>query len=795
MRRQHPTLRLALLLPAVVLLLLAATPSIQAQDATATTAAAAPEANSTAALNTTAPAASNTATAASVPTGNATDNATTLTLSSVDQQLPPFKGLRSCLPFNILLAAAKENATAGNDTAASSNSSSSGRIIFQAEFAVINQTVAAIEDDVLTLSLAGGFESRQPINLTVVMPAAAQLRYVANYGSGAVVLGPGHNTTLLRLLAPTVGTIQAFNVTADTLAFSSNGVLGSSVSGAFKHADIVTDVATGSVALTSSTPVNLTVQLGGITTVVADVPAGSSISGSAGGLSKVQYTDGNCDVTTQMPFPFPAPSIFGPGGFGFGAGGNAMQQANSKCQQVQAGAAQPVVAIAANPQWTCGVIVDGTLSCQQGNDTGQVLQWNVTNTTATQQPPTTPDVAPPPGVGNRDNPNAVSSSPSPTTAAAAAAPPTDTTTGTTNAGTAGAANAASPSPSPAANVAVAGNAGNSAGNNADATAGGLTEVPALSSTTSPASPAAATTPSPEPVEAPLPAPPNPAAGTGGGRKMLQGTPVGFGLPSAFQGFPFGTTTMTPGGTISTGSFTSGPGASSFSSGSVPGATQMPMLMKKLHLRPWCIFFQLWQRSFTSGPGASSFSSGSVPGATQTSTSQGGSPATTTLSTGGVGSTVFNPVVVPATTPQTFAADNATSNTTTTTNATGASPSPQTTSPSAAGAAAGGGGATPGSASGGPVSVSMRTAGPSGAAGVAVVNTACSSRQQSLSMLVTPAAEQQRPTMNFPTRPGGNNGGTSGGTGSVTGGTAGDASASGAGGASNNTTAPASTPLP
>ncbi|WIA20832.1 hypothetical protein OEZ85_005185 [Tetradesmus obliquus] len=647
----------------------------------------------------------------------------------------------------------KENATAGNDTAASSNSSSSGRIIFQAEFAVINQTVAAIEDDVLTLSLAGGFESRQPINLTVVMRAAAQLRYVANYGSGAVVLGPGHNTTLLRLLAPTVGTIQAFNVTADTLAFSSNGVLGSSVSGAFKHADIVTDVATGSVALTSSTPVNLTVQLGGITTVVADVPAGSSISGSAGGLSKVQYTDGNCDVTTQMPFPFPAPSIFGPGGFGFGAGGNAMQQANSKCQQVQAGAAQPVVAIAANPQWTCGVIVDGTLSCQQGNDTGQVLQWNVTNTTATQQPPTTPDVAPPPGVGNRDNPNAVSSSPSPTTAAAAAAPPTDTTTGTTNAGTAGAANAASPSPSPAANVAAAGNAGNSAGNNADATAGGLTEVPAPSPTTSPASPAAATTPSPEPVEAPLPAPPNPAAGTGGGRKMLQGTPVGFGLPSAFQGFPFGTTTMTPGGIISTG-------------------------------------------SFTSGPGASSFSSGSVPGATQTSTSQGGLPATTTLSTGGVGSTVFNPVVVPATTPQTFAADNATSNATTTNgNATGASPSLQTTSSSAAGAAAGGGGATSGVASGPSTSVSMRTAGPSGAAGVAVVNTACSSRQQSLSMLVTPAAEQQRPNMNFPTRPGGNNGGTSGGTGSVTGGTAGDASAAGAGGASNNMTAPASTPLP
>jgi hypothetical protein len=46
------------------------------------------------------------------------------------------------------------------------------------------------------------------------------------------------------------------------------------VSGAFNTAEITTDVATGSVAFTSTTPVNLTVSLGGITTVVADVPEG-----------------------------------------------------------------------------------------------------------------------------------------------------------------------------------------------------------------------------------------------------------------------------------------------------------------------------------------------------------------------------------------------------------------------------------------------------------------------------------------------------------------------------------------
>jgi hypothetical protein len=51
-------------------------------------------------------------------------------------------------------------------------------------------------------------------------------------------------------------------------------ILGSSVSGAFNQANIITDVATGSVAFTSTTPVNLTVSLGGITTVVADVPEG-----------------------------------------------------------------------------------------------------------------------------------------------------------------------------------------------------------------------------------------------------------------------------------------------------------------------------------------------------------------------------------------------------------------------------------------------------------------------------------------------------------------------------------------
>jgi len=50
-----------------------------------------------------------------------------------------------------------------------------------------------------------------------------QLRYVANYGSGLLVLGPGHTTSRLRLLAQNIGQIKALNVTANSLSFAGSG--------------------------------------------------------------------------------------------------------------------------------------------------------------------------------------------------------------------------------------------------------------------------------------------------------------------------------------------------------------------------------------------------------------------------------------------------------------------------------------------------------------------------------------------------------------------------------------------
>lgn len=81
---------------------------------------------------------------------------------TVDKPLPFFKGVRSCLPFNILVAAPLK--TADGNTIETTN----GRITITADPSVINSTAVAVEDDILTLSLVGnGVFSVQPIKFIV----------------------------------------------------------------------------------------------------------------------------------------------------------------------------------------------------------------------------------------------------------------------------------------------------------------------------------------------------------------------------------------------------------------------------------------------------------------------------------------------------------------------------------------------------------------------------------------------------------------------------------------------------
>lgn len=54
-------------------------------------------------------------------------------------------------------------------------------------------------------------------------PGGSAFESVANHGSGMVVIGPGFNTSNLRINAESVGQVRAVNITADTLSFSGSG--------------------------------------------------------------------------------------------------------------------------------------------------------------------------------------------------------------------------------------------------------------------------------------------------------------------------------------------------------------------------------------------------------------------------------------------------------------------------------------------------------------------------------------------------------------------------------------------
>lgn len=56
-----------------------------------------------------------------------------------------------------------------------------------------------------------------------VPPTGGELEYVSNHGAGTVVLGPGHNTSSMRINAASVGQVNAINITTNTLTFTGAG--------------------------------------------------------------------------------------------------------------------------------------------------------------------------------------------------------------------------------------------------------------------------------------------------------------------------------------------------------------------------------------------------------------------------------------------------------------------------------------------------------------------------------------------------------------------------------------------
>lgn len=148
-----------------------------------------------------------------------------ITLQQVDQAIPSFYAIRSCLPFNVLVlpSNASSNISAtGPLGSPGDNTNGTGRVVFVAEQDVINATNVTVTNGVLALSLAHGFATRQAIQLTVYT-ALQPLVYAGSFGSGDLVLGPGIHTTSLAIYSSGVSQVKAFNMTVQDLAIVTTG--------------------------------------------------------------------------------------------------------------------------------------------------------------------------------------------------------------------------------------------------------------------------------------------------------------------------------------------------------------------------------------------------------------------------------------------------------------------------------------------------------------------------------------------------------------------------------------------
>ncbi|KAI8467716.1 MAG: hypothetical protein J3K34DRAFT_460251 [Monoraphidium minutum] len=298
----------------------------------------------------------------------------------------------SCVPFNVLVlpspaGAASDGAGAGGAAGRAASASGSptdggnggggARIVFNASYGVINGTNATVAGGVLALQLARGYETRLPVQLTVYTDPVRPLTYAATYGSGDIVLGPGaaNGSSFEAAGGAGGGRVIADGVSVDRVVVSSFGVSGHHVHGSFGSATVRAN-GVGTSGVKSNRPAAVAARLGGITTLLVDVPQGSTINGTADALAKVVYAQGDCSVRSTAP-SFRLPSLFGSAPLGAGVGGLGGLFDQNKCSQI---APEEMQARIQPPPttWSCGVIVDGVTFCTGVNATAETEQitWN-----------------------------------------------------------------------------------------------------------------------------------------------------------------------------------------------------------------------------------------------------------------------------------------------------------------------------------------------------------------------------------------------------------------------------------
>eukprot|EP00201_Polytomella_parva_P021681 CAMPEP_0175047284 /NCGR_PEP_ID=MMETSP0052_2-20121109/5504_1 /TAXON_ID=51329 ORGANISM="Polytomella parva, Strain SAG 63-3" /NCGR_SAMPLE_ID=MMETSP0052_2 /ASSEMBLY_ACC=CAM_ASM_000194 /LENGTH=481 /DNA_ID=CAMNT_0016311131 /DNA_START=477 /DNA_END=1922 /DNA_ORIENTATION=- len=275
--------------------------------------------------------------------------------------LPPFTGARLCVPFNVLILPPPSDSTKmePNKTV----------LHFTAEPAVINATLVLLsQSGVLSVSIASGFKSDYPINLTIIATDPSTLKFVQNFGSGNVVVGPGFNLHGIQIASTAVGGVYVYGLNNTGATSVTTAGTATVLVNATSYGSQTTVAASGISQVFLSGPANnpnfvppklVTVDVSGISTVFVRGDASTKIVGTADNLAKVLYSsssapsaklpkanaEATCSVQPRIQ------SLFGVNLFG------------DTCRKVSDAAQAPGV-----PSWTCGVIVDGTSNCLYGTD-------------------------------------------------------------------------------------------------------------------------------------------------------------------------------------------------------------------------------------------------------------------------------------------------------------------------------------------------------------------------------------------------------------------------------------------
>ncbi|KAF5826916.1 hypothetical protein DUNSADRAFT_1759 [Dunaliella salina] len=233
------------------------------------------------------------------------------------------------------------------------------------------ETLPQVEviDGVVVLSVNGSFEANSTIKATVFPANATALRAVQNFGIGKIV-AKDLSSEEFSTSASGTGGVYVYNLTASRVRVISASTATVLLNGTIEGAVVQTSATARAFLLGVSGTSN--VALEGISTTYIEGSPDLKIRGTADSLSRLLYTDGDCDIQPSLPLASRT-SLFGRNFFG------------NPCRKVEP------LDLSLQHTFSCGLLSNGTSSCSGPRQRANALGISLNAT----RPPFAPDSATP----------------------------------------------------------------------------------------------------------------------------------------------------------------------------------------------------------------------------------------------------------------------------------------------------------------------------------------------------------------------------------------------------------------